>query len=116
MVRGQPDPRDAQAHHPRPQAAGRRGQPRGRRDREVRGKADRRRAMTVEATQATRPTAVASAAGPTPQLPQTMQNELIMQNIDEELFAAVPLDDVVRAIKDIADGRPVVVVDAGCRE
>jgi 3,4-dihydroxy 2-butanone 4-phosphate synthase / GTP cyclohydrolase II len=72
--------------------------------------------MTVEATQATRLTAVASDAVPTPQLPPTMQNELIMQNIDEELSAAVPLDDVVRAIKDIADGRPVVVVDDADRE
>ncbi len=29
LVRGQPHPRDAQAHHARHQAAGRRGQPRG---------------------------------------------------------------------------------------
>ena len=72
--------------------------------------------MTVETTQATRLTAVASDAVPTPQLPPTMQNELIMQNIDEELSAAVPLDEVVRAIKDIADGRPVVVVDDADRE
>ena len=40
LVRGQPHPRDAQAHHAGHQAAGRRGQPRGRRDREVRGEAD----------------------------------------------------------------------------
>ena len=43
-----------------------------------------------------------------------------MQNIDEELPAsdasAIPLDDVVRAIKDIADGRPVIVVDDADRE
>jgi len=50
-----------------------------------------------------------------------------MQNIDEESsdvtpldrttpYAAVPLDEVARAIKDIADGRPVVVVDDADRE
>jgi 3,4-dihydroxy 2-butanone 4-phosphate synthase/GTP cyclohydrolase II len=52
----------------------------------------------------------------TPQMPQTTQNELIMPNIDEELSAAIPLDEVARAIKDIADGRPVVVVDDANRE
>ena len=31
-------------------------------------------------------------------------------------FGAIPLDDVARAIKDIADGRPVVVVDDADRE
>src|ERR1700739_4279981 len=39
-----------------------------------------------------------------------------MQNVEAELFGSVPLDDVVRAIKDIADGRPVVVVDDANRE
>ncbi|HEY1822363.1 MAG TPA: bifunctional 3,4-dihydroxy-2-butanone-4-phosphate synthase/GTP cyclohydrolase II [Trebonia sp.] len=39
-----------------------------------------------------------------------------MPNIDEELSATIPLDEVVRAIKDIADGRPVVVVDDANRE
>src|ERR1700729_587395 len=46
---------------------------------------------------------------------QTTQDELIMQNTDEKL-PAIPLDDVVRAIKDIADGRPVIVVDDADRE
>jgi 3,4-dihydroxy 2-butanone 4-phosphate synthase/GTP cyclohydrolase II len=71
--------------------------------------------MTVEATQAARLTAVTSAPVPTPPLPQTTQDELIMHNFDEEL-PAIPLDDVVRAIKDIADGRPVIVVDDADRE
>src|SRR5579863_2975702 len=77
--------------------------------------------MTAEATQATRLSAVTSAPRPTPHppqappLPQTTQDELIMQNIDEEL-PTIPLDDVVRAIKDIADGRPVIVVDDADRE
>ena len=43
-----------------------------------------------------------------------------MQNTDEELptpaGSVIPLDDVVRAIKDIADGRPVIVVDDADRE
>jgi 3,4-dihydroxy 2-butanone 4-phosphate synthase / GTP cyclohydrolase II len=39
-----------------------------------------------------------------------------MQNVAAELYGSVPLDDVVRAIKDIADGRPVVVVDDANRE
>jgi 3,4-dihydroxy 2-butanone 4-phosphate synthase / GTP cyclohydrolase II len=49
------------------------------------------------------------------QTPSTTQNELIMQKTEEEL-AGIPLDDVTRAIKDIADGRPVVVVDDANRE
>src|ERR1700744_2847524 len=39
-----------------------------------------------------------------------------MQNVEAELYDSIPLDDVVRAIKDIADGRPVVVVDDASRE
>src|ERR1700739_2798249 len=39
-----------------------------------------------------------------------------MQNVEAELYGSIPLDDVVRAIKDIADGRPVVVVDDANRE
>jgi 3,4-dihydroxy 2-butanone 4-phosphate synthase/GTP cyclohydrolase II len=35
---------------------------------------------------------------------------------EAEQSAAIPLDDVTRAIKDIADGRPVVVVDDADRE
>jgi 3,4-dihydroxy 2-butanone 4-phosphate synthase / GTP cyclohydrolase II len=35
---------------------------------------------------------------------------------EAESFGAVPLDEVARAIKDIADGRPVVVVDDANRE
>ena len=42
---------------------------------------------------------------------QTLDDELNMQNLDAAL-AAIPLDEVTRALKDIADGRPVVVVDA----
>jgi 3,4-dihydroxy 2-butanone 4-phosphate synthase/GTP cyclohydrolase II len=75
--------------------------------------------MTAEATRAARLAAVTPAAMPTPPLaqalPQTTQDELIMQNTEEEL-SPVPLDDVVRAIKDIADGRPVIVVDDADRE
>jgi 3,4-dihydroxy 2-butanone 4-phosphate synthase/GTP cyclohydrolase II len=75
--------------------------------------------MTADATQAARLSAVTAASLPpppqAPPLPQTTQDELIMQNIDEEL-SAIPLDDVVRAIKDIADGRPVIVVDDADRE
>src|SRR5581483_10970491 len=43
-------------------------------------------------------------------------------DVDAERYAAVPrdetvpLDEVARAIKDIADGRPVVVVDDADRE
>ena len=35
---------------------------------------------------------------------------------DVELYATIPLDEVARAIKDIADGRPVIVVDDADRE
>ena len=37
-------------------------------------------------------------------------------DVDAEPSGAIPLDEVVRAIKDIADGRPVVVVDDANRE
>ncbi len=37
-------------------------------------------------------------------------------DVDAELSGAIPLDEVARAIKDIADGRPVVVVDDANRE
>ena len=46
---------------------------------------------------------------------QTLDDELNMQNLEAEL-AAIPLDEVTRAIKDIADGRPVIVVDDADRE
>ncbi len=76
--------------------------------------------MTAEATQAARFTTVTSASMPTPPLPQPTQDELSMQNTDEELptpaDSVIPLDNVVRAIKDIADGRPVIVVDDADRE
>jgi 3,4-dihydroxy 2-butanone 4-phosphate synthase / GTP cyclohydrolase II len=52
----------------------------------------------------------------TPQMAQIVQNEQIMRNIEAELSGTVPLDDVTRAIKDIADGRPVLVVDDADRE
>jgi 3,4-dihydroxy 2-butanone 4-phosphate synthase/GTP cyclohydrolase II len=46
---------------------------------------------------------------------QILDDELTMQNVEAAL-AAIPLDEVTRAIKDIADGRPVVVVDDANRE
>ncbi len=46
---------------------------------------------------------------------QILDDELNMQNLDAEL-SAIPLDEVTRALKDIADGRPVVVVDDANRE
>jgi len=76
--------------------------------------------MSAEATRAARLTTVTSASTPTWPLPQPTQDELSMQNTDEELptpaGSVIPLDDVVRAIKDIADGRPVIVVDDASRE
>ena len=39
---------------------------------------------------------------------QILDDELNMQNLEAEL-SAIPLDEVTRAIKDIADGRPVIV-------
>src|ERR1700689_121303 len=98
MVRGQPHPGNAQADHAGRQAAGRRGQPRGRCDREVRGEANHRRYQMTDLT-------------PT----QILDDELNMQNLEAEL-AAIPMDEVTRAIKDIADGRPVIVVDDADRE
>jgi 3,4-dihydroxy 2-butanone 4-phosphate synthase / GTP cyclohydrolase II len=49
---------------------------------------------------------------------KTLDDELNMQNLQnlEAELAAIPLDDVARAIKDIADGRPVIVVDDADRE
>jgi 3,4-dihydroxy 2-butanone 4-phosphate synthase / GTP cyclohydrolase II len=47
---------------------------------------------------------------------QVTDDEHIMRNMQAQLSAAIPLDDVARAIKDIADGRPVVVVDDANRE
>jgi len=38
------------------------------------------------------------------------------QGAEAELYATIPLDEVARAIKDIADGRPVLVVDDADRE
>ena len=46
---------------------------------------------------------------------QILDDELNMHNLEAEL-AAIPLDEVTRAIKDIADGRPVIVVDDADRE
>src|SRR5262249_21680449 len=104
-----------QAHHARCEAAGRGGQPRGRRDRQVRREAHRRHPVTMPAT-------------PLPHTPQPTQNGLTMHatpggtpphtlsDVDAERYAAVPLDEVARAIKDIADGRPVIVVDDADRE
>src|ERR1700691_2854583 len=98
MVRGQPHPGNAQAHHAGRQTAGRRGQPGSRCDREVRGEANHRRYQVTDLT-------------PT----QILDDELNMHNLEAEL-AAIPLDEITRAIKDIADGRPVIVVDDADRE
>jgi 3,4-dihydroxy 2-butanone 4-phosphate synthase / GTP cyclohydrolase II len=70
-----------------------------------------------------------SPGGATPRTPRGMSDgEARISNMqsssggatprgtDEERSAAVPLDEVARAIKDIADGRPVVVVDDADRE
>src|SRR3984957_8767937 len=46
---------------------------------------------------------------------QTLDDELNMQNLEAEL-AAIALDEVTRAIKDIADGGVVIVVDDADRE
>ena len=40
----------------------------------------------------------------------------IPRDVEAELYAAIPLDEVARAIKDIAEGRPVIVVDDADRE
>ena len=39
-----------------------------------------------------------------------------LSDVDAERYAAVPLDEIARAVKDIADGRPVIVVDDANRE
>ena len=52
-------------------------------------------------------------ATPRPATPQTTQIGQGGQNVDAN---SVSLDEVARAIKDIADGRPVVVVDDANRE
>jgi len=49
----------------------------------------------------------APSGGTTPSTPR---------DADVELYATIPLDEVARAIKDIADGRPVIVVDDADRE
>jgi len=46
---------------------------------------------------------------------QILDDELNMRNVDAEL-SDIPMDEVTRAIKDIANGRPVVVVDDADRE
>ena len=46
---------------------------------------------------------------------QILDDELNMKNLEAEL-SDIPLDEVTRAIKDIADGRPVIVVDDADRE
>ena len=40
----------------------------------------------------------------------------IPRDVEAELYAAIPLDEVARAVKDIAEGRPVIVVDDADRE
>jgi len=68
--------------------------------------------MTVEATRGAR---AAVTMQDFPSVP-VVHNEQIMRNMRAELSDTIPLDDVTRAIKDIADGRPVVVVDDADRE
>src|SRR5215469_2888770 len=92
MVRGQPHPGDPEADDARYQTARRDGQPGGRRDREVRGEAARRCAVTC-----------------------TEEPAGIFEDADAPRLS-VPLDDVTRAIADIAAGRPVLVVDDEDRE
>src|SRR5882724_8192586 len=50
---------------------------------------------------------LSSSRGMTPRTPR---------DLGAELYGTIPLDEVGRAVKDIADGRPVVVVDAAGRE
>ncbi len=50
------------------------------------------------------------------QSPEKRQNELIMMNPSDAAHPDIPLDEVARAIKDIAGGRAVVVVDDADRE
>ena len=48
--------------------------------------------------------------------PITSNSERIEQMTDEQDAGTIALDEVARAIKDIADGRPVIVVDDAMRE
>jgi 3,4-dihydroxy 2-butanone 4-phosphate synthase/GTP cyclohydrolase II len=48
--------------------------------------------------------------------PSTTNSERIEQMTDEQAAGTIALDEVARAIKDIADGRPVIVVDDAMRE
>jgi 3,4-dihydroxy 2-butanone 4-phosphate synthase/GTP cyclohydrolase II len=48
--------------------------------------------------------------------PITTNSERIEQMTDEQAAGTIALDEVARAIKDIADGRPVIVVDDADRE
>jgi 3,4-dihydroxy 2-butanone 4-phosphate synthase/GTP cyclohydrolase II len=55
-----------------------------------------------------------SPRSPRPAAPETIQGT--PGEVDAERYRAVPLDEVARAVKDIADGRPVIVVDDADRE
>src|SRR5260370_15186561 len=103
MVRGQPHPRDAQAHDARLPPAGRAGQPGGRRHGQVRGEAARGCPVTAceELEASAAPRAGASAG-------------VSARFVGDAI--GIPLDDVDRAIADIAAGRPVIVVDDEDRE
>ena len=72
-------------------------------------------ARPPEPTESPEPTETRQSAE-TLQSPEKRQNELIMMNSAAAANAGIPLDEVARAIKDIADGRAVVVVDDADRE
>ncbi|HEY6496741.1 MAG TPA: bifunctional 3,4-dihydroxy-2-butanone-4-phosphate synthase/GTP cyclohydrolase II [Trebonia sp.] len=55
-----------------------------------------------------------SPRSPRPAAPETIKGT--PGGVDAEAYRAVPLDEVARAVKDIADGRPVIVVDDADRE
>jgi len=61
-----------------------------------------------------------TSGGTTPRTPRAATPgalpHRVLSDVDAERYAAVPLDEVARAVKDIADGRPVVVVDDADRE
>ncbi len=63
---------------------------------------------------------LSTSGGTTPRTPRGATSggttPRTLSDVDAERYAAVPLDEVARAVKDIADGRPVVVVDDADRE
>jgi 3,4-dihydroxy 2-butanone 4-phosphate synthase / GTP cyclohydrolase II len=73
---------------------------------------------------------VTGPATPMTETPQSTQTQIglimlsssgettprISRDVDAELSGTVPLDEIARAVKDIAEGRPVIVVDDADRE